>query len=102
MADAQTPQKQDEAQPPHQPAGPGLMMVAGLALLVVAVWCGKDFFFPYQEWKKEEQGWKIWTNGGGMLIALVLSAYCFVQAYIRNKQPKPAAAPKKPDKPGLV
>ncbi len=101
MADSETPVKQDEALPPPEPAGPGLLMVGGVALLIVAVWCGKDFFFPSDEWVKKDATWKIWGNGGGMLIAVLGSLYCFVQAVIRSRKSKPAAD-KKPDEPGLL
>jgi hypothetical protein len=101
MADAQTPEKKEEAAIPREPAGPGLMIVAGLALLIVAIWCGKDFFFPAEDWIKEGKTFNIWFNGGGMTFSVLLSAYCFFQAIMRNRRAaKPNA--QKPDDPNLL
>jgi len=72
------------------------MMVLGLALLVVAVWCANDFFFRGEDWTKAGHSSWIWFNGGGMVVCVAASGYCFVQAYRRNKLAK------KPDEPGQL
>ena len=100
MADAPTPQKKDVAPPARPPAGPGLLMVAGIAMLFVAFICGYDYFVPREDWEKQEQGWKASFNGICMLVAVCVSIYCFVQAFLRGRQSKTAAAAKKPDEAG--
>ena len=77
--------------------GPGPLLLFGLFFLAVTAWCAKDSLFPPDAWMGKEKGqeeahWKIWLNVGGMVAALVLSAYCFVLAARRAKKPPEASA----------
>jgi hypothetical protein len=101
MADTETSQK-SEPQPVREPVGPGLLIALGLVLLLVAAWCGNDFLFPKEQWKKEGTDYKIWMNGGMMAAAVIGAIYVFIRAYIRNKQINAASAAKKPDEPTLL
>ena len=97
MADAETPPKA-EPKPPREPFSPGVLMVMGLVLVVVAAWCGHDAFSK-EEWRKEGADYKIWLNGGMMVAAVGAAVYAFVVAALRYKKTKAA---KKPDQPTLL
>jgi hypothetical protein len=101
MADTETPQK-SEPQPAREPIGPGPLMAIGLVLLLIAAWCGNDFLFPKEQWKKEGTDYKVWMNGGMMAAAAVGALYVFVQAFIRHKKAQEEPASKKPDEPTLL
>jgi hypothetical protein len=102
MADNETPTPPEDAAPPREPAGPGPLMAGGFALLIVAAWCGHDAFYRTEEYAKKGTAWYTELNAVFLLVALLGSAYCFIQAYIRNKKMKAAGGPKKPDDPTLL
>jgi hypothetical protein len=87
MADTQ-PAGQESAPPKPYAYGPGLLMIFGLALVVIAGWCGRDFFFPPDDWVKEGRSGAVWMNGIGMVAGVIGAAYCFVLAVIRSKKAK--------------
>jgi hypothetical protein len=86
------PQETKTPVPAKEPYGPGLMVVFGLVLLVVAAFCGRDYFWPSKEW--EEAQWKVWFNGCAMVGGMGGAIYCFVAAAIRSR--KKADEPKDP------
>lgn len=67
-----------------EPYGPGMMAVFGLVLLVVAAFCGMDYFSPGKE--LAEAPWKVWFNGCAMVASACGAVYCFVAAAIRSKK----------------
>jgi hypothetical protein len=85
------PQETTTPKATKEPYGPGLMALFGLALLVVAAFCGRDYFWPSKEW--EEAPWKVWFNGGAMAAGVAGAIYCFVAAVVRSKK-KGGADPK--------
>jgi hypothetical protein len=95
MADATESPKPAAPEKP-QPNGPGLMLVFGLIALLVAVWCGKDFFFPPE---KMSSG-TVWFNGIGMALGVGVGIYCFVMAGVRSRKPAAAATGQKPPEVG--
>jgi len=72
-----------QGRPPKQPYGPGLLMVFGLALLGLALWCIYDLFIA-------QKGAGDTTfqafNYGGMIGGAVAGAYCLILAAIRSKK----------------
>ena len=66
--------------------GPGPLMVFGLALLVVAAWCGYDLW-SQEEWYKKDELSKILFNWGGMIVAAAAAVYAFILAAVRSKKP---------------
>ena len=83
-----------QGRPPKQPYGPGLLMVFGLALLGMALWCTYDLFIAQ---KGEGDATFQAFNYGGMIAGGVAGAYCLILAAIRSKKGMPdAAAPAEP------
>ena len=82
-----TPMTGKEAVPTKKTRyGPGLLMVFGLALLVVAAWCGYDLS-TREEWVKEGRTGAILFNWGGMIVAAAAAVYAFILAAVRAKKP---------------
>lgn len=83
-----------QASPPKQPYGPGLLMVFGLVLAGLAVWCAYDLFVAQKgEGDTAFQAF----NYGGMIVGGIAGIYCFILAAVRSKKGMPApAAPAAP------
>lgn len=88
MADQPRGEKQETPSTP-QPWGPGPLMIFGLALLVVAGWCGWDLYSK-EEWRKAGDTMTILFNWGGVIAGIGGAIYTFVLAAKRSK--KDAAA----------
>jgi hypothetical protein len=72
--------------PPKQPYGPGLLMVFGLVLAGLAVWCAYDLFVAQKgEGDTAFQAF----NYGGMIVGGVAGIYCFILAAVRSKKGMP-------------
>jgi len=80
-----------DAPPAKQPYGPGLMMIFGVCLVAVGVYCGHDAFFR-DDWVKTEQTWKMWFNGACMAAAIIGAIYCFAMALVRSRKAAERAA----------
>jgi len=84
-----------EGRPPKQPYGPGLLMVFGLALLGLALWCTYDLFIAQ---KGEGDAAFQAFNYGGMIAGGVAGAYCLILAAVRSKKGMPDAAAPAPER----
>jgi hypothetical protein len=91
MAETDAPAKEESR--PREPFGPGPLMVFGLVMLLIALWCGKDFFYPSERWLKEESTGKIYLNGAGMIGSALAAVYLFLLAYKRNQKARPPDGP---------
>jgi hypothetical protein len=80
-----------KTQPAKPMYGPGVLMVIGLGLLVIAAWCGHDYFNPKEEWVKGGHTGTIYMQFAGMVAFGAAAIYSFVLAAVRSK--KPAAGP---------
>ena len=84
---AENPTPPGEATPPaREPYGPGVLMVLGLFCLIVAAWCGNDYFNPKEEWVKTGQQFTIGINGVGMVAGAAGAIYAFVLAALRARK----------------
>lgn len=92
MADTQ-PEGQESAPPKPYAYGPGLLMVFGLGLLLLAAYCGSDLY--YKAYAPSDSGkpleWAdspvtILMNWGAMVASVGGAVYCFVLAVIRSKK----------------
>lgn len=84
-----------QGRPPKQPYGPGLLMVFGLALLGLALWCTYDLFIAQ---KGEGDATFQAFNYGGMIAGAVAGVYCLILAAIRSKKGMPDAAAPAPER----
>jgi hypothetical protein len=84
MADVEKPDV-TEKPPAKQPYGPGVLMVLGLGLLVLAGWCGYDLY-AREEWVEEGHTGTIMMNWGGLIAGAVGSVYVFALAVIRSRK----------------
>ena len=83
----ETPTTSQKASPTKKaPYGPGVLMVFGLALVAVAVWCGYDLHAK-EEWVKEGRTGTILFNWAGLIIAAIAAVYTFILAAVRAKKP---------------
>jgi len=92
----QPSQEPDTNKPKKRPFGPGLLMVFGFGLLIVAAWCGYDLATK-EEWQVEGQTGTIIFNWVGMVAFGLVAVYLFVLAAKRSKGGAggmPAAPPK--------
>jgi hypothetical protein len=73
--------------PARQPYGPGPLMVFGLGLLALAVYCFADLFIRGMpdEWRKAGNDWYIPLNWVIMIAAAIGAIYLFVLAAKRSK-----------------
>ncbi|MCX5655160.1 MAG: hypothetical protein NTY65_10985 [Planctomycetota bacterium] len=73
--------------PARQPYGPGPLMVFGLGLLALAVYCFADLFIRGMpdEWRKAGNDWYIPLNWVIMIAAAIGAIYLFVLATKRSK-----------------
>ena len=94
MADNEPVQTQ-ETPPPKQPFSPGVLMVLGLFLLVIAAWCGYDLYSK-EAWVKEGATYKIVINWAGLVVFAIGAIYAFILAAVRSKKGV-AGAPKTPE-----
>lgn len=70
--------------PKKTPYSPGVLMVFGLGLLIVAAWCGYDLATK-EEWQKEGMTGTILFNWVGMVAFGLVAVYLFVLAAKRAK-----------------
>jgi len=95
----QSPEPAGPAAPAaKQPYGPGLMMLFGLGLLIVGVFCGWDTFFPPKGWAQEN--WKVWFNAACMVGGAIGAIYCFAMAVVRSRKAAPPADGTRPPEAG--
>jgi len=94
MADNEPVQTQ-ETPPPKQPFSPGVLMVLGLFLLVIAAWCGYDLYSK-EDWVKAEKTGTILMNWVGLVVFAIGALYAFILAAVRSKKGA-AEAPKTPE-----
>ncbi len=90
-----------QGRPPKQPYGPGLLMVFGLVLVGLAVWCAYDLFVAQKgEGDTAFQAF----NYGGVIVGGVAGIYCFILAAVRSKKgmPAPAAPAAPPSEPAAA
>jgi len=87
-----------EGRPPKQPYGPGLLMIFGLALVGLALWCSYDLFIAQKG--EGDATYKLF-NYGGLIGGTVAGVYCFILAAIRSKKgmPEPTAPAEPPSEP---
>ena len=85
----QPPSPPSQQEPPKpQPYGPGLLMIFGLALTVLAAYCFLDLFvrgMP-EEWRKAGNDWYIPMNWAVMIASAAGAAYAFVVAAVRSRK----------------
>ena len=67
-----------------QPYGPGLLMIFGLALLALALWCAYDLFVR-QDTAEKSTTWYIF-NYGGLVLGGLGAVYTWILAAIRSKK----------------
>ena len=83
-----------EGRPEKQPYGPGLLMVFGLALVGLALWCAYDLFIAQKG--EGDAAFKLF-NYGGLIVGGLAGVYCLILAVIRSKKGMPdAVAPAEP------
>ncbi|HUU11140.1 MAG TPA: hypothetical protein VM431_11470 [Phycisphaerae bacterium] len=85
MAQNETSQNA-EARPQKQPYGPGVLMVIGLFLVIIAAWCAHDYFNPKEEWVKAEQTATIYFQLVGMIVFGAAAVYTLILAAVRSKK----------------
>jgi len=90
-----------EDRPEKQPYGPGLLMVFGLALAGLALWCAYDLFIAQKG--EGDATFKIF-NYGGLIVGGLAGIYCFILAAVRSKKgmPAPAAPAAPPSEPAAT
>jgi hypothetical protein len=77
----------ETGRPPRQPHGPGVLIVFGLALTAVAIWCGIDAFGAKgDEWRETGETTTLMLNYAGAVIGGVGALYCFVMAAVRARK----------------
>ncbi|MBE3100256.1 MAG: hypothetical protein IMZ44_24305 [Planctomycetes bacterium] len=85
----QPPSPPSQQEPPKpQPYGPGLLMIFGLGLTVLAAYCFLDLFvrgMP-EEWRKAGNDWYIPMNWVVMIASAAGAAYAFVVAALRSRK----------------
>ena len=84
--------------PKKQPYGPGILMVLGLFMLVIAAWCGYDLATK-EEWQEEGKTGAIVFNWAGMIVFGLAAVYAFVLAAIRSKGAAAGSFPTAEEKP---
>ena len=74
------------ANPPatKQPYGPGMLMIFGLALLALALWCAYDLFVR-QDTAEKSTTWYTF-NYGGLVLGGLGAVYAWILAAIRSKK----------------
>ena len=87
----------EEKPPEKRPFSPGVLMVLGLFLLVIAAWCGYDVMTK-EDWAKEGKTGTILMNWIGLVPFGIGGIYAFVLAAVRSKRgaaepPAPASPP---------
>jgi len=92
--------------PQKKPYGPGILMLLGFGLLVLAAFCFKDVVYPgdaAKEWQEEGATFTIYLNWTVMIAGGSAAVYLFALAAKRSKggagEPTPAdkADPEEPD-----
>jgi len=70
------------------PYGPGMLMVFGLALLALALWCFYDLFVggAGKEWAVKGNQGTIMFNYAGMIGGALGAVYAFVLAAVRARK----------------
>jgi len=76
-----------------EPYGPGVLLIFGLALLLVAGWCLLDLT-TRAEWHEEGRTGTIVMNWIGLIAGAAAAIYCFALAAVRSRKagPKPPVA----------
>jgi len=86
------PSRQSEADKlQKQPYGPGVLMVLGLFMLIIAAWCAYDLA-TQEAWVKEGRTGTILFNWGGLAVFSVAAVYLFILAAKRSKRGTPGEA----------
>lgn len=90
-----------EGRPPKQPYGPGLLMIFGLVLVGLAVWCAYDLFIAQKG--EGDVTYKLF-NYGCLIVGGLAGVYCFILAVVRSKKgmPEPAAPAAPPPEPATA
>ena len=98
----QPPESSAADRPEKKPYGPGILMVLGLFLLLVAAWCGYDLATK-EEWQEEGKTTAIYFNWAGMIGFGIAAVYTFVLAARRatggEERPPAAGGPASPEVP---
>ena len=87
------PTNREPSPPPAEsksaPWGPGPLMIFGLALVGLAVYCAVDLFVRNmpEEWRQAGNAWYIPMNWAIMIAAAVGAGCAFVLAVKRSKEP---------------
>jgi len=79
--ESSTPPKKKE------PYSPGVLLIFGVALLLLAGWCLLDLSSK-QEWREEGRTLTIALNWGGLIVGVVAAVYCFALAVVRSRRSK--------------
>jgi len=87
MAKPNQPTK-DADKPAKEPWGPGMLLLAGVVLLAIAIWCGYDLATKSGE-KAGDIGWFI-TNWGGLIAGAGGMVWSFILAGVRSRK-KPSS-----------
>jgi predicted Co/Zn/Cd cation transporter (cation efflux family) len=82
MAD-EAPQDKPQTRPKKEPHGPGVLIIFGVALLLLAGYClidvtrqsGRELTFIVLNW-------------GGAIVSAVAAVYCFALAVVRSRRSK--------------
>ena len=67
-----------------QPYGPGMLMIFGLALLALALWCAYDLFVR-QDTAEKSTTWYTF-NYSGLVLGGLGAVYAWILAAIRSKK----------------
>ena len=91
----QPPSPPSQQEPPKpQPYGPGLLMVFGFALLVLAAWAARDLYFKAYTAAAEDKP-AVWAdqpitialNWALLVVAIGGAIYSFILAVRRSRKP---------------
>jgi len=86
MAD-EAPQDKPQTRSKKEPYSPGVLLIFGVALLLLAGWCLLDLT-TRQEWREEGRTLTIALNWGGLIVGVVAAVYCFALAVVRSRRSK--------------
>ena len=93
------PEDRTEDKPAKQPYGPGVLMILGLFMVVIAAWCAYDLA-TQEAWQKEGRTGAIAFNWAGLVIFSVAAVYTFVLAAKRSRGEAEAGGSALPPPPG--
>jgi len=87
MAKPNQPTKNPD-KPAKEPWSPGMLLLMGIILLAVAIWCGYDLA-TQSDVKVGDKGWLI-TNWGGLIAGAGGMVWSFILAGVRSRK-KPSS-----------